>query len=134
MSQGPEIRTGFLEKPDEPLKFQTGDEVTITTDYEFKGNKEMIAMRRARLRYGGAGRRALCVFGTLPLHWLAAMQPLQHICWPKKGAAELRLRDTAFDACRPMCLCDRAPLQHAVTTAPRTAPLSYRANLASAES
>ena len=45
--QGPEIRTGFLEKPDEPLKFQTGDEVTITTDYEFKGNKEMIAMRCA---------------------------------------------------------------------------------------
>ncbi len=45
--QGPEIRTGFLEKPDEPLKFQTGDEVTITTDYEFKGHKGMIAMRCA---------------------------------------------------------------------------------------
>ena len=43
--QGPEIRTGFLQKPDEPLKFKTGDEVTITTDYEYKGDKDMIAMR-----------------------------------------------------------------------------------------
>ena len=43
--QGPEIRTGFLEDPDTPLKFTAGDEIMITTDYEYKGNQKMIAMR-----------------------------------------------------------------------------------------
>ena len=43
--QGPEIRTGFLKNPDQPIKLTAGKEVTITTDYEFKGDENTIAMR-----------------------------------------------------------------------------------------
>lgn len=43
--QGPEIRTGFLKTPDQPVKLTAGKEITITTDYEFKGDDETIAMR-----------------------------------------------------------------------------------------
>lgn len=44
MSQGPEIRTGFL-KDAKPIQLTTGKEVTITTDYETKGDESTIAMR-----------------------------------------------------------------------------------------
>ena len=43
--QGPEIRTGFLKNPDQPVKLTAGKEITITTDYEFKGDDETISMR-----------------------------------------------------------------------------------------
>lgn len=42
--QGPEIRTGFL-KDAKPIQLTTGKEITITTDYDYKGNEETIAMR-----------------------------------------------------------------------------------------
>ena len=43
--QGPEIRTGFLKNPDQPVKLTAGKEITITTDYEYKGDEETISMR-----------------------------------------------------------------------------------------
>ena len=48
--QGPEIRTGFLKNPDQPVKLTTGKEVTITTDYSFKGDENTIAMRYVSVR------------------------------------------------------------------------------------
>ena len=42
--QGPEIRTGFLEDA-KPIQLTAGKEVTLTTDYEKKGNSETIAVR-----------------------------------------------------------------------------------------
>lgn len=42
--QGPEIRTGFL-KDSKPVQLTTGKEVTITTDYDQKGDATTIAMR-----------------------------------------------------------------------------------------
>ena len=47
--QGPEIRTGFLKDPDTPLTFTAGKTIKITTDYEHKGDEEMISMRCAAL-------------------------------------------------------------------------------------
>lgn len=44
--QGPEIRTGFLEDS-KPVKLTSGKEVTLTTDYEAKGNQDLIACRFA---------------------------------------------------------------------------------------
>ena len=44
--QGPEIRTGFL-KDAKPIQLTTGKEITITTDYEAKGDSETIAVRCA---------------------------------------------------------------------------------------
>ncbi len=46
--QGPEIRTGFLKNPDQPLTFTAGKTIKITTDYEHKGDDEMISMRCGR--------------------------------------------------------------------------------------
>ena len=43
--QGPEIRTGFLKNPDQPIKLTPGKEITITTDYSYKGDDQTIAMR-----------------------------------------------------------------------------------------
>lgn len=45
--QGPEIRTGFLKDPDTPVIFTAGKTIKITTDYEHKGDGEMISMRYA---------------------------------------------------------------------------------------
>lgn len=42
--QGPEIRTGFLENA-KPIQLTAGKEVTLTTDYEKKGNQDRIAVR-----------------------------------------------------------------------------------------
>lgn len=43
--QGPEIRTGFLKNPDQPVKLTQGKEITITTNYEHKGDDSMISCR-----------------------------------------------------------------------------------------
>ena len=44
-TQGPEIRTGFLKNPDQPIKLTAGKEISITTDYDVKGDDNLIAMR-----------------------------------------------------------------------------------------
>lgn len=46
--QGPEIRTGFLEN-EQPVVLQAGAELTISTDYALKGNKDMITMSYGKL-------------------------------------------------------------------------------------
>ena len=43
--QGPEIRTGFLKTPDQPIKLTAGKEISVTTDYDVKGDDNLIAMR-----------------------------------------------------------------------------------------
>ncbi len=47
LTQGPEIRTGFLKNPDQPIKLTAGKEISITTNYETKGDDTLIAMRCA---------------------------------------------------------------------------------------
>ena len=42
-TKGPEIRTGFLEGG-EPVHFEVGSRVTLTTDYDIKGNASLIAV------------------------------------------------------------------------------------------
>lgn len=44
--QGPEIRTGFL-KDEKPIKLTAGKEITISTDYDIKGDENTISMRCA---------------------------------------------------------------------------------------
>lgn len=48
-TKGPEIRTGFLENGD-PIQLTEGNEITITTDYTVKGNKDLIAMRQPPIK------------------------------------------------------------------------------------
>lgn len=47
-TKGPEIRTGFLEN-EQPVLLEAGVELTITTDYAAKGNKDLIAMSYQKL-------------------------------------------------------------------------------------
>lgn len=47
-TKGPEIRTGFLEN-EKPVQLVQGQEITITTDYSIKGNKNLIAMSYKKL-------------------------------------------------------------------------------------
>lgn len=47
-TKGPEIRTGFLEN-EQPVILTQGEDITITTDYEAKGNKNLIAMSYKKL-------------------------------------------------------------------------------------
>jgi pyruvate kinase len=42
-TKGPEIRTGFL-KDGKPVKLTKGQEITVTTDYDIKGDSNMISM------------------------------------------------------------------------------------------
>lgn len=64
--QGPEIRTGFLENGN-PVLLEQGQEVTITTDYTAKGNKNLIAMR-----WGGGGiTSSYILFFALCVHSLS---------------------------------------------------------------
>lgn len=44
-AQGPEIRTGFLKNPDQPIKLTAGKEISVTTDYDVKGDDNLISMR-----------------------------------------------------------------------------------------
>lgn len=65
-TKGPEIRTGMLETPRVALK--AGEEVVVTTDYEFKGNDKKFA-----ISYGGllnsvnVGSKILIADGNLSL-------------------------------------------------------------------
>ena len=43
-TKGPEIRTGFLKEESNPVKLTAGQEITLTTDYDFKGDSSMLAL------------------------------------------------------------------------------------------
>jgi len=62
LTQGPEIRTGFLKNPDQPIKLTAGKEISITTNYDTKGDDTLIAMRCA----ARAPRGATCARSGAP--------------------------------------------------------------------
>ncbi|RRT71655.1 hypothetical protein BHE74_00001869 [Ensete ventricosum] len=86
-SQGPEIRTGFL-KDGKPIKLQEGQEVTITTDYNIKGDENMISMSYKKLPVDvKPGNTILCADGTITLTVLS--------CDPDAGTVRCRCENTA---------------------------------------
>lgn len=71
-TKGPEIRTGFLKNPDQPVKLTAGKEITITTDYEFKGDDDTIAMSYKKLPVDvKPGSQILCADGSIVLEVLS---------------------------------------------------------------
>ncbi|KAK9817082.1 hypothetical protein WJX72_009259 [[Myrmecia] bisecta] len=71
-TKGPEIRTGFLKDPDTPVKLVTGQEITITTDYNHKGDDKMIAMSYKKLPEDvQVGSQILCADGSIVLEVLS---------------------------------------------------------------
>ena len=64
-TKGPEIRTGMLDHG-EPVFLEKDSEVTLTTDYEVKGNKNLIAVSYASLAKDVApGSKILCADGSI---------------------------------------------------------------------
>jgi pyruvate kinase len=64
-TKGPEIRTGMLDHG-EPVMLEMGSEITLTTDYECKGNKNLIAVSYASLAKDvAAGSKILCADGSI---------------------------------------------------------------------
>jgi len=65
--QGPEIRTGFL-KEAKSIQLQQGKEITITTDYNIKGDENMISMSYPKLAEDLKPQSViLCADGTISL-------------------------------------------------------------------
>ncbi|KAI3425976.1 hypothetical protein D9Q98_007944 [Chlorella vulgaris] len=70
-TKGPEIRTGFLEN-EQPVVLQAGAELTISTDYALKGNKDMITMSYGKLAQDvKKGMTILCADGSISLEVLS---------------------------------------------------------------
>jgi pyruvate kinase len=86
-TKGPEIRTGFLEGGN-PVHLEVGQEVTITTDYEKKGNKNMIAMSYKKLAEDvKKGSVILVADGSISLEVLSTD--------PKAGTVQAKCLNTA---------------------------------------
>lgn len=86
--QGPEIRTGFL-KDGKPIQLKEGQEITITTDYDIKGDQEMISMSYKKLPFHlKPGNTILCADGTISLTVLS--------CDPDAGTVRCRCENTSM--------------------------------------
>jgi pyruvate kinase len=57
-TKGPEIRTGTL-KGGGPVTYESGTEVTLTTDYAAEGDAKLIAIRRASCAHASSSARNL---------------------------------------------------------------------------
>jgi pyruvate kinase len=87
MSQGPEIRTGFL-KDSKPIQLKQGQEITISTDYSIKGDEKMICMSYKKLAEDvKPGMVILCADGTISFAVLS--------CDKKLGLVRCRCENSA---------------------------------------
>nr|AIZ68206.1 Pyruvate kinase, cytosolic isozyme isoform 1 [Albuca bracteata] len=86
-TKGPEIRTGFL-KDAKPVQLKEGQEITISTDYSFKGDGNTITMSYKRLPTDlKPGNTILCADGTITLNVLS--------CDPAAETVRCRCQNTA---------------------------------------
>nr|GEX68157.1 pyruvate kinase, cytosolic isozyme [Tanacetum cinerariifolium] len=87
-TRGPEIRTGFL-KDEKLVQLKEGREITISTDYTIKGNKEMISMSYKKLPVDlKPGNTILYADGTITLTVLS--------CDVDLGTVKCRCENTAM--------------------------------------
>ncbi|GER49457.1 pyruvate kinase [Striga asiatica] len=87
-TKGPEIRTGFL-KEGKPIQLQQGQEITISTDYNIKGDEKMISMSYNKLAEDLRPQSTiLCSDGTISLTVLE--------CNIDQGLVRCRCENTAF--------------------------------------
>ncbi|KMZ72809.1 Pyruvate kinase [Zostera marina] len=86
-TKGPEIRTGFL-KDGKPIQLQEGQEITISTDYDLKGDTKTITMSYKKLPIDlKPGNNILCSDGTITLTVLS--------CDVKAGTVRCKCQNTA---------------------------------------
>ncbi|EMS60115.1 Pyruvate kinase, cytosolic isozyme [Triticum urartu] len=93
--KGPEIRTGFL-KDGKPIKLTKGQEITVSTDYDIKGDTNTISMSYKKLPQDvKPGHVILCADGTISLAVLS--------CDPAAGTVRCRCENTAMLGERKNC-------------------------------
>ncbi|GAV70512.1 PK domain-containing protein/PK_C domain-containing protein [Cephalotus follicularis] len=86
-TKGPEIRTGFL-KDGKPVQLKQGQEITISTDYDIKGDEKMICMSYKKLSEDvKSGMVILCADGTISFKVLS--------CDNKAGLVHCRCENSA---------------------------------------
>ncbi|TYI14017.1 hypothetical protein ES332_A08G098200v1 [Gossypium tomentosum] len=86
-TKGPKIRTGFLKEGKVQLK--QGQEITITTDYDIKGDEKLISMSYKKLAEDvKAGMVILCADGTISFTVLS--------CDKEKGLVHCRCENSAL--------------------------------------
>ncbi|CAL5427635.1 unnamed protein product [Camellia sinensis] len=86
-TKGPAIRTGFV-KDAKPVQLKEGQEITISTDYNIKGDAEMISMSYKKLPVDvKPGNTILCADGTISLTVLS--------CDPAAGTVRCCCQNTA---------------------------------------
>mmetsp|Transcript_12102 Transcript_12102/g.47003 ORF Transcript_12102/g.47003 Transcript_12102/m.47003 type:complete len:557 (-) Transcript_12102:286-1956(-) len=86
-TKGPEIRTGMLDHG-EPVQLEMGSEVTLTTDYEVKGNKNLVAVSYPSLaRDVAPGSQILCADGSITFTVLS--------CDVDNGTVQVRCENSA---------------------------------------
>ena len=86
-TKGPEIRTGMLDHG-EPVFLEKDSEITLTTDYEIKGNKNLIAVSYASLAKDVApGSQILCADGSITFTVLS--------CDVDAGTVQVRAENSA---------------------------------------
>ena len=94
-TKGPEIRTGFLESGDK-CTYEMGSEVTITSDYEAKGNSSLMAVSYADMATTVLpGSKILCADGSLMFEVLS--------CDAAAGTVQARCLNTATIGERKNC-------------------------------
>ncbi|ONK63031.1 uncharacterized protein A4U43_C07F10680 [Asparagus officinalis] len=72
--KGPEIRTGFL-KDGKPVQLKKGEEITVSTDYDLKGDGKTITMSYKKLPVDlKPGNFILYAVGTITLTVLSCDQ------------------------------------------------------------
>lgn len=87
-TKGPEIRTGFL-KDGKPVQLKEGQEITISTDYDLKGDGNTITMSYKKLPVDlKPGNVILCADGTISLSVLS--------CDPNAGTVRCRCQNTSM--------------------------------------
>ncbi|XP_047321460.1 pyruvate kinase, cytosolic isozyme [Impatiens glandulifera] len=87
-TKGPEIRTGFL-KDAKPVQLKEGQEITITTDYDIKGDDTIISMSYKKLALDlKPGNIILCADGTITFSVLS--------CDPSSGTVKCRCQNSAL--------------------------------------
>ncbi|XP_017606162.2 pyruvate kinase, cytosolic isozyme [Gossypium arboreum] len=85
-TKGPEIRTGFLK--DGKVQLKQGEEITITTDYDIKGDEKLISMSYKKLAEDvKPGMVILCADGTISFTVLS--------CDLEKGLVHCRCENSA---------------------------------------
>ncbi|KAF3782053.1 Pyruvate kinase cytosolic isozyme [Nymphaea thermarum] len=88
-TKGPEIRTGFL-KDGKPIHLTKGQEITITTDYNIKGDTNIISMSYRKLSEDlKPGSVILCSDGTITLSVLSCDKERGLVCCRCENSATL---------------------------------------------